>query len=109
MKTITLFVLALALGSGALAARPAAIPADYGQPAATASTGRIIDLTPNTKYVNLTNGETVQFTMNGKQFGWHVSTYPGLGAFDLKQIAPPGIEAGKIRVYVAPNPLYLGP
>ncbi|MYN37755.1 CzcE family metal-binding protein [Duganella sp. FT109W] len=69
---------------------------------------RVINLDAGTRYVNVTNGETVQFVQQGKSFSWHVDTYPNVTEVDLKQIAPAGFDAGAIEVYVASNPLYRG-
>lgn len=109
MKYATLFALAIALSTGANAAVPTGGARDYGQPVASAQAARSIDVTPATKYVNVTNGETVSFNINGQTFSWYVSTYPGVHQFRLKDIAPGALGIGDIRVFVSANPLYVGP
>lgn len=92
----------------AYAAGPRGTAADYGTPASTNFAMRTIVVDGNTKWVNVTNGETVQFSVDGQSFTWHFDTFPDETSFDMAKIAPAGIKAGSIRVYVAPNPLYRG-
>jgi len=82
--------------------------ADFGSPASANFAMRTVVVDGNTKWVNVTNGETVQFSVEGQSFTWHFDTFPDETSFDLAKIAPASIKAGSIRIYVAPNPLYRG-
>lgn len=75
-----------------------------GSPASPASAKRTIAINPGTKYVNVTGGEIVQFTVDGKAFAWNFNGRPN--SFDLARIAPAGMLDHKITAYVAPNPMY---
>lgn len=81
--------------------------ADYGSAAATRASRSIL-VTSSVKSINVTNGETVEFLVNGKSFSWRFDTLQTRSTFDLNKIAPEGVLAGNVRVYVAPNPLYRG-
>jgi hypothetical protein len=65
-----------------------------------------VTITPATRWVNVTSGETVRFIAGDQAFAWNFQVSPNVATFDLKQIAPPGVLARRIPVYVTPNPLY---
>ena len=64
-------------------------------------------ITPETKYVNVTGGETVQFVVGGTSFVWNFDS-SSIATFNLDRTAPPGVLDHKVMVYVASNPLYSG-
>lgn len=97
-----------ALMSAAQAAGPSGMAADYGSQVPATFAARTIVINSDTKWVNVENGETVQFSIGGQSFTWNVSTFPGATSFDLSKIAPAGVKLSNIRVYVAANPLYHG-
>jgi hypothetical protein len=109
-------VVALALvGLSSTALMPAAYAigrtgtsADFGTLVTTSAAMRTIVINGDTKWVNVENGETVQFNIGGESFTWHFDTMPNETSFDLTKIAPAGIKLGSVRVYVASNPLYRG-
>lgn len=107
-KHIAISIIFAAAAGGASAKGPDGTAADYGVAVTDSSAGRTIAITPATKFVNVANGETVRFTIDGKSFGWHVYTFPNINEFDLKAIAPAGIAPAGVRVVVAPDPLYFG-
>jgi hypothetical protein len=74
---------------------------------AVESSQRTITITPETRYVNVTSGETVRFIAGAQSFAWSFQTGPTITMFDLNRIAPPGLLTRPIPVYVAPNPLYI--
>jgi hypothetical protein len=76
-----------------------------GSPAAENFTQRTINLLPDTRYVNVEQGETIKFTSGGKTFTWHFDTL-GTPTFKLAKIAPKDINSGNIQVYVSRNPLF---
>jgi hypothetical protein len=80
--------------------------ARYGQAAPADATRKEIVVTPDTRWVNVTDGETVRFVVGNQRFTWHVETYPNTTHFNLADIAPSGVDARGVTVYVASNPLY---
>ncbi len=74
-----------------------------GAPASAAMATRSIVIRPDTKYVNVTGGEIIQFTVGDKSFAWHFSG--PLSSFDLARVAPSVLDH-KVTAYVAPNPMY---
>jgi hypothetical protein len=108
MKAQTLISAVAMFTAIAAHAAPAGQPADYGQSAAPdEAVTRTVEITPDTHYVNVVNGETVRFKVAGDSFAWHVSTYPNLNAFELGKIAPSGVTMPKVLVYVAANDTYV--
>ena len=77
-----------------------------GDPASPASASRTIAIYPDTRYVNVTGGEVVKFTVGDKSFAWNFNGRPT--SFDLNAVAPPGLMDHRVRAYIAPNPLYGG-
>lgn len=108
LNRIAIFALTAVLATGASAAPPTGAPADYGSRVSNATADRVITVTPDSRSIHVTNGETVTFDVNGKSFSWHVYTYPNVDEFDLTKIAPADVGANSVRVFVAPNPIYLG-
>jgi hypothetical protein len=94
------------LVSSAHAASTQGAAADYGTSADASTYARQITISPQTKSVNVTDGETVKFDVNGKTFAWNVNTFSNDTEFDLAKIAPAGTQVNDVRVYVAANPLY---
>jgi len=80
--------------------------ADYGTPAVHAH--RTIVVNDRTRHVNVTNGETVQFDVNGQRFAFAFNNWPNKDVVDLSVIAPDGVTTPKVRVYIAPNPMSQG-
>ena len=102
-------VLSLGLAmSAAGAASMAGTPAQYGSHALSATADREIVIDASTKWLNVTNGETVQFTKNGKSFVWHFETLSDQASFQLSQIAPFDFNVEGLRVFVAADPTYRG-
>jgi len=80
----------------------------YGSAASAAAAQRQIDVSASTKWINVVNGETVRFNVDGQSFVWNFGTLRGETSFDLSAIAPKGLHVPMVRVYVASNPLYHG-
>jgi hypothetical protein len=99
-------VIAIATLSASGAQAAASPRSEYGMAGSAAGAERHITINGDTKWVNVDNGDTVEFTANGKSFTWHFDTLHAEEAFDLAKIAPAGVAAGKVTVYVASNPLY---
>ena len=103
MNTLKTTLFALTIASAALSTAHAA---DFGGTVDNRFSQRVVNLDAGTKYVNVNNGETVQFVQQGKSFTFHFNTYPNVTEVDLKKIAPAGFDTGAVEVYVASNPLY---
>lgn len=105
---------AFAVSAPAFAAHPTVSP-NLGTPVhngiadrtVAKSADRTIVLDADTKWVNVTGGETIRFVAGGKSFSWLFDTYSASPVFELNQIAPAGmLDDRSIKVYVAADPLY---
>ena len=102
----TLVLITALLGSAAGATGLTNTSADYGYAALTAPVDCTIVVDASTKVVNVTNGETVEFKIDGQSVRWHFDTFHNEAVLDLSKIAPQAAQATSVRVYVAANPLY---
>jgi hypothetical protein len=102
----TTLVTALATSSAAFANVQG--PALYGAAVASSNAQRHIVITDDTRYVNVDNGDTIEFQINGASYTWHFDTLWNETAFDLSKIVPAGALNKPVTVYVAANPLYRG-
>jgi hypothetical protein len=103
-------VTGLAILSGCVASGsgPQALRKDLlGAPGAYAPGLSTVTITPATRWVNVTGGETVRFVSGARSFTWNFQVGVTVTRFDLNQVAPPGMLERPVMVYVAPNPLYL--
>jgi hypothetical protein len=98
-KLLTFFAL-LATVLGALAQAPGTL---YGRQAPLASATRTIFILPTTRYVNVTQGETVRFVADGAEFAFFFNS-PNTAAFDLRKVAPEGALKQPVTTYVRPDP-----
>jgi hypothetical protein len=78
-----------------------------GNPTPVSAAVRTIVITPNTKYVNVTGGETVRFVVDGNSFAWNFEVSPSVSSFDLNRTAPASVLDHEVIAYIAPNPLYV--
>lgn len=108
MKTKLLIptVLALTLSLSTLSSMAAMHPNLLGEAAPAALASRTITITPDTRYVNVEDGQAVNFDVGGKTFTWAFNG-PAT-SFDLNRVAPPGLLDHVVTAYVAPNPIYKG-
>jgi hypothetical protein len=84
-------------------------PIDFlGDPAPPAAATRTIVIKPDTKWVNVTGGETIRFVVGNKTFAWTFNVASNVWAFDLNRVAPPGVLDHPVQVYIAPDPRYIG-
>jgi hypothetical protein len=64
---------------------------------------RTIVIDGTTKWINVTEGETIRFVVGEKSFAWIFDSYDQ--GKDLKQIAPKGMLSDRsVKVYVAADP-----
>ncbi|QRX84174.1 CzcE family metal-binding protein [Glaciimonas sp. PAMC28666] len=76
-----------------------------GDPVADSAATRVIVIKPDTKYVNVTGGETVKFVVGDKSFAWNFDGSSDISSFDLNRTT--SVLNHKVVAYVAPNPLYM--
>lgn len=98
-----LLLSSISMTSGAHAVSAMDAGANYGAAVSGGSADRTINLDAATKWVNVTEGETVRFTRAGKSFSWHFSTLNN-ASFDLSAIAPKDVDVRNVRVYVSADP-----
>lgn len=79
-----------------------------GDPAPLSAATETIVIRPDTKYVNVTGGDTVRFVTGDKSFAWTFNVARTINSFDLSRVAPPGMLDHRVEAYVAPDPRYLG-
>jgi hypothetical protein len=79
-----------------------------GDPAPEAAATQIIEIRPDTKWVNVTGGDIVRFNVGGKSFAWAFNVGTGVSRFDLSRVAPPGVLDRPVYVYLGPDPRYIG-
>lgn len=77
-----------------------------GTPVPAEAATRIVNLSPDTQYVNVVAGDTIRFVNGSGEFAWSFNTSPIVQVFDLNQVAPAGALGHEVRVYVAPDPRY---
>jgi hypothetical protein len=75
---------------------------------AAPNTGRLIRIDEHTRWVNVTNGDTVRFDVDGKTFTYTFDAWNSVNSLELSAIAPADVSVPKVRVYIAQNPLYVG-
>jgi hypothetical protein len=105
--TKTLIAIAIAASALTLNAHAGDVnPTMYGAIAPASAAQRVVDIKPGMKYVNVVNGQTITFNVDGKPFTWTFQLYQQEGAVALSAILPSGLHADGVTVYVAPDPTY---
>lgn len=108
MKLASISFALVALLSGC-ALSPREPPVSFlGDPASPAEATRTIVIKPDTRWVNVTGGETVKFVAGDKSFAWTFNVASSVLSFDLNRVAPPGFLDHPVKAYLAPDPRYLG-
>lgn len=77
-----------------------------GSPVQPAAATRVVNLSADTRHVNVIAGDTVRFVNGSGEFAWTFDGSPMVQTFDLNQVAPQGALGHALQVYVAPSPLY---
>jgi len=96
--------------SGSALAEPVGLETLLGEPAAADTpVDKVITIEPGTRWVNVTQDDTVKFIVHGnsgaeKSFTWHFAS-PRF-AVDLSQIAPQGMIDHSVLAYLAHDPLF---
>ena len=78
-----------------------------GAPVTASPVQRVVAITPATRWVNVTSGETVRFVVGTRSFAWSFQSGPTVSKFDLNLIAPAGLLDHPVSVYVAADPTYI--
>jgi len=106
MKLIHTAVTALVLGaSTTITAVAATSPNFVADSASLASADRTVTIDSGTRYVNVTQGETVKFVANGREFA---VAFDGVAEpIDLRKLAPAGTLDHEIDAEVAESPFNL--
>lgn len=79
----------------------------FGNAASSSSAQRTVKLDQNSKYINVTQGETITFVFEGNSFTWNFDTF-GTPVFNLKDIAPKNINTQNIIIYTREDPTFTG-
>ena len=100
-------LLAAVIATAGLSAGVHAAPAsDYGHTEPATASEKLINISADTKTVNVDNGDTVTFVSGHQTFTWNFRTLRDEDDVRLSTIAPAGFPAKDIEVYVARDPLY---
>jgi len=104
MKSKYTFAAALILSCASLSAMAASNDVSLsGDPAPASAAGRIVKIDANTNYVNVTEGETVQFVAdNGQSAAWTFNN-PFRSQVKLQEILPAGSLDHPVMAYVHPG------
>jgi hypothetical protein len=76
----------------------------HGHAASAAIAQRVIDVRPDTKSVNVRDGETVLFKVGSASFAWTFEPTLRHTSFGLGEIAPQGVDVRGVQVYCEPTP-----
>src|SRR5271165_2334475 len=80
----------------------------WGDPTPVSPGARTIVIKPDTQYVNVAGGETINFIVGAKSFAWAFDGPSEGYTFDLKKAAPPGVLDHSVIAYVDADPKYMG-
>lgn len=104
-----LTLISFALSSpGALAAGDDSTTKAFGEAAMPTTAARTIAINHTTSWVEVKDGETVNFTKDGQTFAWHFDGINTLSEIDLNKIAPTGMLHHLVKVYIDRTPAYDG-
>jgi len=82
---------------------PALAHTHRGTAVGAGNADRTVTLADGAKYLNVRRNETVRIDVAGKSFAWRFDSF-GTPVFKLGEIAPQGVDARDIMVYVAEDP-----
>ena len=74
-----------------------------GAPMPAAQATRAITIGPQTRYVNVQQGEVVRFVAGGQEFAFKFDSQ-NVASFDLQRVAPAGMLDHSVMAYVSPAP-----
>ena len=61
-----------------------------GSPVPPVAATRTVNLTQDTRHVNVVAGDTIRFVNGSGEFAWSFNVSPIVQMFELNQVAPPG-------------------
>lgn len=103
------FVITIALSSSnTFAAGDENTTKDFGEATLPTTAARTIAINHYTNWVEVKDGETVNFTKDGQTFAWHFDGINTLSEIDLNKIAPTGMLHHLVKVYIDRTPAYDG-
>lgn len=91
----------LAFAGAVHAAGPTGTAADYGTVISTGAAARTVDVTAHTRFIHVSNGDTLTFRLGGQSLTWQVDTFPNVHAFRLSSIMPAAAAMGEVWVHVS--------
>lgn len=80
----------------------------WGAPVPVTTAARTIRIAPDTRYVNVAGGETVNFVAGAESFAWRFDGPSEGYSFDLSMTAPPGALNHHVIAYVDADPTFMG-
>ncbi len=72
-----------------------------GDAASAAQASRTIAIGPDTRYVNVKQGEVIRFVVGAQEFAFNFDG-ANVSSFDLRRVAPAGVLDHGVTAYVAP-------
>jgi hypothetical protein len=106
IATFSALILSFAVSTTAIAASNSEY-SPFGALAPLGTATRTVEVSPNTKAINVNDGDSVRFNVNGKVFEWtFYLAKQREGKVPLSDIAPAGMSVGNAIVYVGENRLY---
>jgi hypothetical protein len=108
IRTLIVPLIAGAVFASAHAAPYTNSSADYGTIVSASVADREVAISASTRYVNVVDGQTIRFDVDGQVFTFAFHTWPGDQSVDLALIAPKDMAVPHVRVYIASNRTYLG-
>ena len=104
-RTLALSLILAAAGAANAMPRTTMTP-DAGRLTTGDTADREVVVDASTRWVNVTNGQTVRFNVGGQRFTFAFDAWPSMDSVPLSAIGPKGVAVPDVRVYIAPNPLY---
>lgn len=80
------------------------VKSPLGFAVAAPAAARNVTVDANTRYLNVNQGDVVQFNVDGQRFAWQFDTL-GDRPIDLATIAPADVHVHGVKVFVAANAL----
>lgn len=74
-----------------------------GEPEPNTAAERVVVINPDTKYVNVTHGDIVEFIVANKPYTWDFDGSVAMREIDLNKVLPEGTLDHTVKVYVARN------
>jgi hypothetical protein len=77
----------------------------FGGPAPLSAATRTIVIEPDTRHVNVKEGDIVKFVVDDKAFAWNFNVASTVHRFELNQVAPADVALDHpVIAYIQPDP-----